>query len=343
MERCSYCGEEISYFFICPLCKEKFCKLHKTPLSHKCNQLEVIQPSQPINTNSSVLDITPDPISEPQNITGNKQGTNEETISNANKFITIYSKRSVSYIIGGFLIGLIFTNILYDLYNPLQNDYDLIKGNYLSIKSNYTALLEKQFKMEDNIHNIESINERLNTDINRLGLNNSRLKSQISDIGDELNTLNIDYIELRNLYNSLLANYTDTLNYSKYWGSVLENNITKMQIPSMNQTSLWLYQDDVERLYMINDFFPIHAALIRSLRAKAYGWSMGVIEVYANYTEAEKNIYNYMALHKGYVYIDAKSDLVFVSANQLLELGDIISFGDSNYRIEKIKIILRIQ
>jgi len=340
MDRCSYCGEENSYFFVCPRCKEKFCKLHKSPQSHKCEELEAVQPSQPLDTDSALLDKTSDPISEHLTITSKEQ--DKVTINKTSRFIEKYSLMNVSYIIGGLLIGLIFTNILYALYNPLQDDYDLVKGNYFSLKSNYTVLLDKQYKMVDNISRIESINERINIELNILGLNNSRLKSQILERDEVLNALNVDYVELEYLYNCLLANYTETLNSSKYWSSIVDNNITQTRIPSINQIGFWLYQDDVERLYQSKDFKPIHAALIRSMRAKAYGWPMGIIEVYANFTEAEKYTYNYIGLLEGYAYIDAKSDMIFLSENQLTESSEVISFGDNKYRIYKIKILLGI-
>jgi len=341
MERCSFCGEEISYFFVCPQCKQKFCKLHKSPQSHKCDELEAVQPSQPLDTDSAPQDKNSDPIPEHRTITSKEQET-EVTINKTSGFIEKYSNMSVSYIIGGFLIGLVFTNLLYALYNPLQGDYDLVKGNYLSLKSNYTELLDKQYKMVDNISGIESTNERINIELNILGLNNSRLKSQILERDKVLNSLIVDYGELEYLYNCLLANYTETLNNSKYWSSVVDNNITQTQIPSINQIGLWLYQDDVDRLYQSKGFEPIHAALIRSMRARGYGWPMGIIEVYANFTEAEKYTYNFMALREGYGYIDAKSDTMFLLENQLTESSEVISFEDGVYRIDKITIILGI-
>ena len=342
MERCSYCGEEISYFFVCPQCREKFCKLHKSPQSHNCIPLEAIEFSQPMVNDSAELDKAPDPVLEPLTITGYDDETDEVTSEDTRRFIEKYLRMNVSYIIGGFLIGLIFTNILFALYNPLQGDYDLVKSNYLSLKSNYTALLEKQYKMVDNISRIESTIEKLSLELNILELNNTRLKSQMLETEEALSALNVDYAELEYLYNSLLVNYTETLNTSKYWSSVVDNNSAQTQLPSINQLGLWLYQDDVDRLYLSNDFQPIHAALIRSMRAKAYGWPMGIVEVYTNSTETEKYTFNYIALLEGYAYIDAKSDTIFLSENQLTESSELIGFGDSNHRIGRIEIILAI-
>ena len=291
---------------------------------------------------SAELDKAPDPVLEPLTITGYDDETDEVTSEDTRRFIEKYLRMNVSYIIGGFLIGLIFTNILFALYNPLQGDYDLVKSNYLSLKSNYTALLEKQYKMVDNISRIESTIEKLSLELNILELNNTRLKSQMLETEEALSALNVDYAELEYLYNSLLVNYTETLNTSKYWSSVVDNNSAQTQLPSINQLGLWLYQDDVDRLYLSNDFQPIHAALIRSMRAKAYGWPMGIVEVYTNSTETEKYTFNYIALLEGYAYIDAKSDTIFLSENQLIESSELIGFGDSNHRIGRIKIILAI-
>jgi len=291
---------------------------------------------------SAELDRAPDPVLEPLTITGYDHETNEASSEDTRRFYEKYLRMNASYIIGGFLIGLILTNILYSLYNPLQGDYDLAKSNYLSLKSNYTDLLEKQYKMVDNISRIESINKKLSIEHNILELNNTRLKSQILETEEAFTALNVGYTELEYLYNRLSTDYTETLNTSKYWSSVVDNNVVQTQLPSINQLGTWLYQDDVDRLYLSNDFHPIHAALIRSMRAKAYGWPMGIIEVYTTYTENEKYTYNYITLLEGYAYIDVKSDTIFMSENQLTESSEYIGLGDSNYRISKINTILSI-
>ncbi len=78
MDRCTYCGKEISYFFVCPHCKEKFCKLHKSHEIHECKG--VVQPSQQNYAENTLVNDARVIVIEPPINNIEERETGEETV-----------------------------------------------------------------------------------------------------------------------------------------------------------------------------------------------------------------------------------------------------------------------
>ncbi len=358
MAKCDYCGEENKYLYVCPDCEEKFCKKHKNPVDHECNKVYSVKtPKETVTiTVDNKVELTHIPqetIFIMDNGKAESDARTDRLFENKEKSLSImdsikkFLKKSVynsknyknySWIIGGFLVGIIISNILFAYFNPLKSDYDLIEENYLTIKSNYTSILEKNFALQKSINGLQ---EQLNVyeyNITAIKTENNYLKNIIDEKIIELNELYNDYINLVNKYNLTSENTNSSIKYW-YWFDIISQKIDDQVTPSMIELSSWLNNEN--NLFTENEYYnSTHSALILSLKARTKNWLIGIIKVEANFTD-QVRIYNVIYSTDGLAYIDPRSNIVYSSDNdELIKTSEMWKIEGNSYVITKVTILL---
>lgn len=320
MGECEYCGIEKSFLYVCPECGGKFCNEHKSPENHNCHGDNYEEDVSQIIIEDDVSiknDLKAQYDIDEESITiKDETGTQDEMIQEDKKeYDDILSRiniilksraRYYPYIIGGLLFGLIFANLLFYFFNPLESDYNILENSYQKIKTNYNELFEKNSELQNNINQMNDLVEQIIDDNTKLISENNALNERINEVDSKLNKIINKYDELFYFYNKTNENLF------KYISLELENP----SVPSTTQFNSWLSKQSEMFIDSDGSNYSNNALLI-SLAARSNNWSVGIIEIVLNST-AKKYTYNVIYTTEGLAYINSEDGSLYISKNETL-------------------------
>jgi hypothetical protein len=311
MSICDYCKEESKYLFICSHCGKRYCKTHRYPDNHDCQEIDLLEgsedapSSQPslqsdqfISSNSETHnssepylyeeDLPSDPEAKAEEDQYDEiydepsEDISESTLTNNSGHTGIEWRKTIDQIkkiktpLAIIVIASILTGALMGvLINPGES-----KDN---LQQRYDALYEYYIQIQTQNQLINRLNEDKTLQI-------SNLENELAQIREDLSNL------------------------QSYWETVFSDE-TQYEYPTTNQLKNWLIIDTTNQQTLSQEYTATQQAIQLSLMAKTQNWKLGVETIYGNFTDTALYTYNLVAIEPGIiVYINPQTDRVWWTA-----------------------------